>query len=187
MRVMALVALFLIPVGCAPSPDGNFMTPVISTIFHTTTPDIMGCINRGPPWAWDKAARQCVELTPQQSADLHKQEADAWNREIEQRQPGSPETKETIRQFCARATSIGCAMYRNQAANCDAMGGNAYTARSTYLFWRRQMPHNLAISSTADTTKDWYLADLAGSAPEDMTADEFRARAVRACLRNAAQ
>jgi hypothetical protein len=76
---LATIALTVVLAACA--ADGNPMSPVIHAIFPT--PDIQGCIDRGSPWAWDRVAKRCVALSPEQEAELDAQAKASWNRMVE--------------------------------------------------------------------------------------------------------
>lgn len=104
--------------------------------------------------------------------------------------PSRPSLRqEATRRFCASSTPMACAMFETEAYKCEASGAYAYSARDFYIMWRRRggLPQNMAVNQTAQSIHDRHLAELAGSAPDNMTPDEFRTSVIGACLEDAAR
>jgi hypothetical protein len=108
--------------------------------------------------------------------------------------PVSRSVAEADRRFCTderiRTSPFSCSMFREQSRNCMLLGGYAYSARLTYLMWKREGMTNSQAIRLASRNMD--IAELAGSAPESTTPDEFRLAVVRlavvqSCLDRAAE
>jgi len=143
--------------------------------------------------AWDDRTQTCYQLSPEQAAERMRR-AKAEQEQAARLQPAPTDPLscsfyEADKRFCTderiRAAPYSCSMFREQSSNCMLLGGYAYSARLTYLTFKQGGMTNSQAIQLASRNMD--IAELAGSAPEGTTPDEFRLAVVQSCLERAAQ
>jgi hypothetical protein len=89
------------------------------------------------------------------------------------------------KQFCATNSNQACYMYGADQLKCRYAEGEALNIMNEYKLW---IKGGMSKRQAAETTTihrgglGYQLAELAVSAPDDMTADEFRVQVLRGCL-----